>query len=187
MGLSSLWGAAEEGVRTDRETELDDLMRRHRVPPETFFASANTESMWLFLDSLRCYAAAIDSAALICAHAACERELAAALSAQTPPAGSERWGLGPLIQVGAKRGWFDDGLKEQLKRINENRRVFYHHQGEPLHTVLWQGAVAAASIPHKDAVMAAFPQQLRAAALDALDGILNVRAISLGDQPPTVT
>jgi hypothetical protein len=184
MGLSLLWDGASESVRADRAADLDALMGRHQLSPEIFFASANTESMWLFLDSLRSYGAAIDSAALICAHAACERELAAALSVQAPPPKSERWGLGSLIKEGSGRGWFDDVLKEQLERINENRRVFYHHQGDALHTVLWLGAVADASIPHKDAVMAAFPRRLRDAALDALDGLLNVREIRLLDQPP---
>jgi hypothetical protein len=67
-------------------------------------------------------------AALLCAHSACERELAGCLEffeAQLPPRW-QIWGLGKLVSEAFQLGLIDQTLREKLYHISELRKVSAH-------------------------------------------------------------
>lgn len=177
--MIDLWALADDSVREDRRVEIDALLDRRGISFKSILSSTTYESQLLFNDSFSAYLDALDGAALVCAHAACERDLAFLLGRQIEkPARWENWGLGKLIPECLDRGWFGEPLNEQLCRINENRKFVYHHREDWLKSPLWERAIAAAEVPHKDSVASALPGKLREAALDALDGLLQVRELN---------
>ncbi len=103
--------------------------------------TVNVEDIYLLSDAVRCYRIGIDSGAIFCAHASCERDIAAMLEATgAAPAGSQRWGLGALVSYCAKSDLIPVELTENLNRLNEHRKTLYHYGHTDSETALRQQA-----------------------------------------------
>jgi len=96
--------------------------------------SGGEESLWLYREARWAYVEGLHLAALLCAHAACERVLAGCMVFYEDELdkGWRRWGLGPLVQEAFRRGLLDEPLRTSLARVNEIRKVSAHFK-PPLH------------------------------------------------------
>lgn len=86
------------------------------------------EVIWLYEEACHSYADSMYLAALLCAHSACERELAGCLElfeAQLPPRW-QIWGLGKLVPEAFRLGLIDETLRDQLYQVSELRKVSSH-------------------------------------------------------------
>jgi hypothetical protein len=86
------------------------------------------EPVWLYREACNSYINGMYLAALLCAHAACERVLAGCLLAyeESLPKGWRMWGLGKMIPVASERSLIDPPLKGRLEAISEPRKVSAH-------------------------------------------------------------
>jgi hypothetical protein len=84
----------------------------------------------LYHEAKLAYVQGVPFAALLCAHAACERALAGCMTPYESelPASWQRWGLGPLIAEAFKRGLIDQPLRDDLTSMNDVRRVTAHYK-----------------------------------------------------------
>jgi hypothetical protein len=113
--------------RASRWHEVLDIQKPFRSD-QSWLVSGGEEAIWLYDESWRDY---IDGAyffALICAHAACERELAGCLFPYREELDRSwlMWGLGKLIPAATEKGIIDDRTSEDLIRLNELRKVSAH-------------------------------------------------------------
>ena len=166
--------------RAERSQELASLVREFPVMTVAV-AGGGHESGWFFAEAAGCYVAGLYAAALVCAHASCERELAGWVNSlgASAPRGWERWGLGRLLEYSVEVDRFPKGTAALLDEVNRKRRDFYHFRDErtpdsivsrTYDQVTWRGKEFA------DADMTA---QLRVDALQAIRAALDVRAIVL--------
>lgn len=113
--------------RADRWREIVRLQAPYRYDP-AWVVSGGVEAMWLYNEAWHDY---IDSAyfsAIICAHAACERELAGCLFPYREELGKRWliWGLGNLIPAALERGIINEEISKDLSKLNEIRKVSAH-------------------------------------------------------------
>jgi hypothetical protein len=86
------------------------------------------EASWLYDESCYSYVDGAYLAALLCAHASCERTLAGCLVSyeERLPKGWSMWGLGKLIPKAYELGLIDEPLRDQLHRLGDLRKVSAH-------------------------------------------------------------
>ena len=85
------------------------------------------EDAYLLSGAQLCFIRGADAGAVFCAHASCERDLAALLKFEGDgPPGSERWGLGPLITHCVQHHDLPQSLAASLRALNESRKALYH-------------------------------------------------------------
>ncbi len=87
-----------------------------------------TEVIWLYDEACHDYIDGSYFSALLCAHAACERELAGRLAAcaEELPKGWMWWGLGKLVSHAVERNLTDSNIKDDLIKLTEIRKVAAH-------------------------------------------------------------
>ncbi|QCB50020.1 hypothetical protein E5720_06945 [Rhodococcus sp. PAMC28707] len=96
--------------------------------PAGFGLTADVEDSYLIRDAARCYRAAADSGTIFCAHASCERDLAVTIQMSgAKPQGSDRWGLGRIVDHLARDGVLPQDLAVELRTLNDHRKTLYHH------------------------------------------------------------
>ncbi len=130
-GLASLVAVLQVEDEETREVRAE---RRHwiwhlqnRLSEDGFGMVGGAEVVWLYYESLRCYIAQNDVAAILCAHALCERALAAFLEMRDAlDERLARAGLGPVAAAAHAAGLIDEPLLQDLKVINETRKVIAH-------------------------------------------------------------
>lgn len=90
--------------------------------------SGGIEVSWLYDEACRDYINGAYFSALLCAHAACERELAGSLSPyrEELPKGWMYWGLGKLIPHAAGRHLISPAMRVDLEKLTEVRKVSAH-------------------------------------------------------------
>jgi hypothetical protein len=86
------------------------------------------EADWLYEEACHSYVNGMYMAALLCAHASCERVLAGCLNwyEDRLKKGWTMWGLGRLVPTAFDLGLIDEPLKERLLQISELRKVSAH-------------------------------------------------------------
>jgi len=88
---------------------------------------STVEDGYLLTGAQLCFLSGADAGAIFCAHASCERDLAAMVNAaETGPRGWERWGLGPLVTRCIEHHGLPRVLGQQLLDLNESRKTLYH-------------------------------------------------------------
>ena len=88
---------------------------------------STVEDSYLLSGARLCFMRAADVGAIFCAHASCERDLAAMFDASdSGPRGWERWGLGPLVQHSREQFQLPEELAMKLLELNETRKTLYH-------------------------------------------------------------
>ena len=119
-------------MRRRGNSEHSGVLRFRRSPtPSTRSSGASlraARSLTFLHEAAECYRQGLFAAALSCAHATCEQELAGRVAhrPQSAPAGWQRWGLGKLIEHAEREGWHTPDVIALLKATNENRRSVYH-------------------------------------------------------------
>jgi hypothetical protein len=90
--------------------------------------TVDVEDTYLLSDAVLCYISGADAGTVFCAHASCERDLAAMVRhSDSVPARSERWGLGALISHCAAQGVMPADLLDRLRVLNDHRKTLYHY------------------------------------------------------------
>lgn len=90
--------------------------------------TASPEDAYLLSDAVRCYIAGGDVGAVFCAHASCERDLAASVQRSgDAPARAKMWGLGALIDHLEQVNTLPADLVQPLRDLNVARKTLYHH------------------------------------------------------------
>jgi hypothetical protein len=86
------------------------------------------EASWLYDESCFSYVNGIYLAALLCAHASCERVLAGCLLSCEArlPKGWSMWGLGKLAPAAQEFGLIDASLTTKLHQLSDIRKVSAH-------------------------------------------------------------
>jgi hypothetical protein len=87
-----------------------------------------SEAIWLYDEAERAFIDGLFLAALLCAHAACERVLAGCLLGydERLDKNRRRWGLGPLTAAAFKYGLIDEDLRNGLEQVTELRKISAH-------------------------------------------------------------
>lgn len=86
------------------------------------------EDMYLLNDAIRCYIGGADAGTIFCAHAVCERDIAAEVShSASPPERSARWGLGNWMRYCEDNHLLHAELINCLDQLNEQRKSLYHY------------------------------------------------------------
>ena len=99
----------------------------------------DVEDSYLLSDAVLCYLNGADAGTIFCAHASCERDLAALIQASgSAPSGSERWGLGALVSHCADQGLMPSDLLDNLRILNDHRKTLYHYGHSESDTALRQ-------------------------------------------------
>lgn len=113
--------------RAERWHEILSIQAPYRHDP-AWMVSGGIEAMWLYNEAWRDYIDGAYFSALICAHAACERELAGCLYPYRDELEKRWliWGLGKLIPAALKRGIIDEQTSKDLTKLNEIRKVSAH-------------------------------------------------------------
>lgn len=128
--LTAMLFIADNNTRrrgADRWREVLSLQTPYRYDP-AWVVSGGVEAMWLYNEAWRDYIDGAYFSAIICAHAACERELAGCLFPYREELGKGwlMWGLGRLIPATLERGIIDDQTSKDLSKLNEIRKVSAH-------------------------------------------------------------
>ena len=90
--------------------------------------TASPEDAYLLSDAVRCYTHGGDVGAVFCAHASCERDLAASVQASGgAPARAKMWGLGALVDHLEEADALPSDLVTRLRDLNEARKTLYHY------------------------------------------------------------
>lgn len=112
--------------RVSRRQWLRSLQSQFRE--EGFGVVGGTEVLWLYSEAAYCYTECLDLAAILCAHAACERMLAGFLDLRhmLDSRGLSRAGLGPIAEAAFEAGFIDATVLTDLQAINEIRKVTAH-------------------------------------------------------------
>jgi len=86
------------------------------------------EASWLYEESCFSYVSGAYLAALLCAHASCERVLAGCLISyeERLPKGWSMWGLGKLAPKAHELGLIDEPMRVQLHHLGDLRKVSAH-------------------------------------------------------------
>jgi hypothetical protein len=112
------------------------------------------EGLWLLEEGEQCYVLGQFVASLLCAHACCERTLAAYLELF----GSlgrrlANAGLGPVAAAARERGLITSDLFDRLISVNEIRKVMAHFKSPtaPYAAVMRLGAMDAGHVVDADA------------------------------------
>ncbi|WP_143626262.1 hypothetical protein [Streptomyces viridosporus] len=164
-------------ARAERSLEIDSLQQD--FPPETIgLVGGGHESAWFFVEAIGCYLHGFDAAALVCAHASCEREIAGRVNhlGANAPRGWERWGLGALLQYAATEGWYTASSQALLEEVNRKRREFYHFRSEWTADSIVMRTYQQLPWRGKDGAREDMAQVLRADALQALRAAFILRA-----------
>jgi hypothetical protein len=113
--------------RARRHLELIDLMASCDVMG-LMLVGGGPGGAWLRLEAFRSYRAGLGTAALACAHAACERELAGWVETfgEEAPSNWRYWGLGQLTKFAKERETLPLEVISALFQLNEKRRILYH-------------------------------------------------------------
>lgn len=142
------WLEVQEEVTADVLTATlflqDSRSRRERVErwaevrsiqapydrEEGWLVTGGDEAIWLYEESCRSYVNGMFLAALLCAHAACERVLAGCLLFYEDQLEKNwiMWGLGRLIVAAFERGLIDQRMKDNLDQVTEVRKVSAHYK-----------------------------------------------------------
>lgn len=95
--------------------------------PSGLGITVDVEDRYLFSDAIRCYIVGADAGTIFCAHASCERDLAALVKhSGSAPKNSERWGLGSLVSHCVKQRAIPQDLIDGLGVLNDHRKTLYH-------------------------------------------------------------
>jgi hypothetical protein len=116
-------------ARAIRIQQLDDALTD--ISPHAFaFVAGTPEIAFLRMEAQSAFLAGLGGSAVICAHAACERELAAWVQSLGPAAPKRwtRWGLGNLAVYAIEQEFVPSDLGASLLELNERRRFLYHLQ-----------------------------------------------------------
>lgn len=113
--------------RADRWSEILGIQAPYTYDP-AWMVSGGIEAVWLYNEAWRDYLNGAYFSTLICAHAACERELAGCLYPyrEDLERGWLMWGLGKLIPATLERKIIDKQTSKELMRLNEIRKVSAH-------------------------------------------------------------
>jgi len=119
------------------ETQLEQDGRRADVrnamkvmhSPMGLGVTVDVEDAYLLLNAVRCYIGGADAGTIFCAHATCERDLAALVRHTDPvPKHSARWGLGGLVQhFESLNNSMPSELLGRLRALNDHRKTLYHY------------------------------------------------------------
>jgi hypothetical protein len=117
--------------RADRLCEVLKIQEPYRYDP-AWYLSGGIEAIWLYTEAWRGYVNGAYFSALICAHAACERELAGCLFPYRDELDRRwlTWGLGKLVSASLERGIIDGNMSQELYKLNETRKVTAHFKVE---------------------------------------------------------
>jgi hypothetical protein len=122
----------DERTRSDRGRRLVQIeqVRAAVLPPGQIATAGGDQAWWLVLEAEDAYIAGHFLAALVCAHAACERELAGRLGSRLEPVptGSDRWGLGRLVAHAEAEKMLPPELVQMLFAVNESRKLLAHYR-----------------------------------------------------------
>lgn len=113
--------------RAGRWHQVLNLQKPYRSDP-AWVVSGGAEAMWLYNEAWRDYIDGAYFSSLICAHSACERELAGCLFPyrEELAKGWLMWGLGRLIPAALERGVIDEPTSKDLAKLNDIRKVSAH-------------------------------------------------------------
>jgi hypothetical protein len=116
-----------------RRAEGWSQLRQMQEPFDTdwgWLIPGGVEAVWLYHEAERAYVHDLHLAALLCAHASCERVLASCLGSYEDRLDKNwtRWGLGPLTRAAREFGLIDDETRDQLILLTERRRVSAHYK-----------------------------------------------------------
>lgn len=117
--------------RASRLCEVLKVQEPHKYDP-AWYLSGGAEAIWLYTEAWRDYINRAYFSALICAHAACERELAGCLFPYRDELDRRwlTWGLGKLISTSLERGIIDDDMGQELYKLNDIRKATAHFKVE---------------------------------------------------------
>lgn len=115
----------EEDLSRRRE-DLTDAVNRI-VDTRGVGLVSTVEDSYLLSGARLCFLRAADVGAIFCAHASCERDLAAMVDATDfKPRGWERWGLGPLVKHSSEHLQMPEEVAVKIFELNESRKALYH-------------------------------------------------------------
>lgn len=167
-------------VASELQGDVMTLFARHGIA--VALVGGGHESGMLMAEAAGCYVHGLFAAALICAHASCERELAGHLAAtEVVPAGAERWGLGRLLQYAKEHDWYSAQTLEGLARLNARRRDLYHLRSGPGMGELFRRTYDQLPWRGKEHIAEDIERVLRAESFEGLDVALAVRSELLTD------
>lgn len=178
-----------------REQEVQRAWRNH-LSPFGYAATVTVEDRYLLPNAVTSYVHGADAATIFCAHAACERALAAELRDQ-PPAGSvtpkdlDRWGLGRMIRRYRELDALPIPLLDDLSRLNSRRTSLYHfghtEKDDALTSRAFEGEEESPytqferengfAPDNKEAWQFALDRRLRRDALAALETVFRLRTV----------
>lgn len=120
-------------TRRQRAHRLVQVQHLHAalLPGVQVATAGGNETLWLVEEAKVAYIAELFLAALVTAHAACERELAGRLALRLDdqvPGGWERWGLGKLVEHAQQEGSLQSEVVELLLDVNERRKSLVHYR-----------------------------------------------------------
>ena len=171
--------SAENRRGADRQQWASEVAQVIASFPRITFglAAGGFESGQFLVEAVACYGSGLFLAALTCAHATCERELAGrvAYRPHEAPPGWERWGLGRLIQHAREQAWHPEETLALLSSVNEKRRVVYHFRDFGPDEGLFMRTYAARPWRGKPGIREDMTDQLRVDALEAIRAALAVR------------
>lgn len=112
--------------RARRHLELLDLV----MDSDTMglFLVGSVGGAWLRTEAFRSYRSGLGTAALACAHAACERELAVWVESlgDEAPENWQFWGLGKLTRFAKQKKILPRKVISALFRLSDKRRALFH-------------------------------------------------------------
>ena len=163
--------------RLERSQEIGRLVATFH-PITMAIEGGGMESTGLLGEAMGAYTHGLFGAALICAHATCERELAATVRARAAatPRGWERWGLGKLIQFAITQSWYCTDSIALLEDVNRKRREFYHFGDSFGPDSLFARAYAERPWRGKEFIRADMAAELQADALQAIRAAFVIRS-----------
>jgi hypothetical protein len=129
------------------------------------------EAVWLYEEAVRSYMNGMCMAALLCAHASCERVLAGRLDWYEVrlPKDWARWGLGRLAPAAFEAGLIDDRLKDRILHLSELRKVSAHFKPPSAPNSIARRAVELFNLHPELETEDGFDTLLRGDALAALE------------------
>jgi hypothetical protein len=132
-------------ARAERWSELHSVQAPFDRE-DGWLVPGGSEAVWLYEEAERAYVYGLFLATLHCAHAACERVLAACLLDYERQLDKNwrRWGLGSLTTAAFEMGLIDEDLKQGLERVTRNRKVSAHFK-PPItrDSVVWRAYTSA--------------------------------------------
>jgi len=167
-----------------RQRALSELLGE--FPPITSGLTASGhESGILYTESLA-YLNGTFAAALVCAHASCERELAGWINwlGSDAPKGWDYWGLGKLTMYAVRGGGMPQAIADTLLDVSERRRLLSHYKSDAPPTSQWIRALNQLNFFDASDFQSAFTSVLAEDALLAIRACLLVRSVQLTRPDP---